>query len=304
MLSVAASRGVSVSTCLDGTGISLQEQEICVSQELRVAQNLANAVGPAPGLGITVGQRMGLRAYGVWGFALLTSPTLRHASDLGLRYLPLTYALASLRLEVTASEVSLVVSSDAPFLVEREIATIAGLVRSLLGASPSMHVELRLPPSSVYSSMLGVPVVFDAPRNALVADASVLEQPLPQSDPVTMAACEQACRTLLTRRVPASLSGAVRSLVASGVTDADAIAARLHLSARTLRRRLALEHTSLRLLVSETRRSAAFSLLVKGCTVEQVSLRLGYTDAATFIRAFRRWTGTTPGAWRCAAECR
>ncbi|MEV6715246.1 helix-turn-helix transcriptional regulator [Lentzea sp. NPDC051208] len=90
----------------------------------------------------------------------------------------------------------------------------------------------------------------------------------------------------------------VREIIAEGVTEAGRIAARLHLSARTLRRHLAAEGTSLRHLVDESRRVQAIELMtLHRLTVEQISLRLGYADAATFIRAFRRWTGTTPGAY-------
>ncbi|GLZ28690.1 transcriptional regulator [Lentzea sp. NBRC 105346] len=298
MLEVGAEHGVPRETLLRDTGIAPGTDEVCGEQELRVAANLVAAIGPAPGLGLAVGQRVGLRAYGVWGFALLTSATLGHASDFGLRYLPLTYAMTGLRLQVTTHEVRLIIEDAPPFIVEREIATVTGIVRAILGSQPrTMHVELRLPHAD-YESVLQTPVSFGKPHNALVADVAVLDQPLPQADPVTTAACEQACRTLVQQRSPGSTARIVRRIVAEGVTDADAIAARMHLSARTLRRQLAAEHTSVRRLVEETRRASAFALLANGHTVEHVGARLGYTDAATFIRAFRRWTGTTPGTYR------
>ncbi|USX52616.1 helix-turn-helix transcriptional regulator [Lentzea sp. HUAS12] len=90
----------------------------------------------------------------------------------------------------------------------------------------------------------------------------------------------------------------MRTIIGEGVTDAGLIAVRLHLSARTLRRHLAAEGTSVRRLVDEARRTEAVELVaLDHLSVEQVALRLGYTDAATFIRAFRRWSGTTPGAY-------
>jgi AraC-like DNA-binding protein len=149
-----------------------------------------------------------------------------------------------------------------------------------------------------YEKALGTPVRFGAPHNAIVTDIAVLDLPLPQSDPLTLTVCERACRSLLNERCSPCVAQNVREIIAEGVTEADLIAARLHLSARTLRRHLAAEGTSLRHLVDEARRVQAIELMtLDRLTVEQISLRLGYADAATFIRAFRRWTGTTPGAY-------
>ncbi|MFJ8962812.1 AraC family transcriptional regulator [Lentzea sp. NPDC102401] len=311
MVEVGVERGVGVRECLRGTGIEpetlLGHAVVSRAQELAVATNLVTAAGQASGLGIAVGERLSLRTYGVWGFALLTSPTLRDAAELGLRYLPLTYAVAGLRMRVSGDEARLIVVDDhgcpaalRPFVVGREIAATAGILRTILGESPrSMRVELSLPRVCTgYEKALGTPVRFGAPGNAIVTDTAVLDLPLPQADPLTMAACERACRSLLRERCSPCVAQSVRAVIADGVTEACAVAARLHLSPRTLRRHLAAEGTSLRRLVDEARRASAIELMTTHrLGVEQVALRLGYTDAATFIRAFRRWTGTTPGAY-------
>ncbi|SFR02652.1 AraC-type DNA-binding protein [Lentzea waywayandensis] len=311
MLEVGAERGVTARQCLEDTEISPEMlgggAAVSGAQELAVAANLVTATAHAPGVGLAVGERLSLRAYGVWGFALLTCPTVRSAVELGLRYLPLTYAMTGLSMRVRGDEATLVVEDDhdapevlRPFLVEREIAVTAGILRTILGESPpSMRVTFSLSPTSVdYSRALGAPVAFDAPHNAIVTDAAVLDLPLPQADSLTMTACERACRSLLLERCSPFVAQQVRTIIAEGVTDADLIAARLHLSSRTLRRHLAAEGTSLRGLVDEARRSKAIELMtLHNLSVEQVALRLGYADAPTFIRAFRRWTSTTPTAY-------
>ncbi|HEX8868615.1 MAG TPA: AraC family transcriptional regulator [Lentzea sp.] len=310
MVEVGAEHGVDTRSCLRGTGISPEmltgDAVVRGAQELAVAENLVTATGHAPGVGLAVGERLSLRAYGVWGFALLTCPTVRGAVEFGLRYLPLTFAVTGLSMRVRGDEARLIVD-DAPnhgtlrpFLVEREIAVTTGLLRTILdGPPPSMRVELGFSPTSVdYGHALGAPVAFDAPHNAIITDTEVLDLPLPQADPLTMTACERACRTLLLERCSPCVAQNVRAIISEGVTDAELIAARLHLSSRTLRRHLAEEGTSLRQLVDEARRFQAIELMTQHqLSVEQVALRLGYTDAATFIRAFRRWTGTTPTAY-------
>ncbi|MFS8103825.1 AraC family transcriptional regulator [Lentzea alba] len=311
MVDVGAEHGVHVWTCLQGTGISPEMLRagavVGGAQELAVAANLVAAVGHAPGVGLAVGERLSLRAYGVWGFALLTCPTVRSAVEFGLRYLPLTYAMTGLSLRVCADEANLIVEDDPDspaglrrFLVEREIAVTVGILRTILDESPpSMRVELRLSPTSVdYERALGAPVTFDAPHSAIITDSAVLDLPLPQADSLTTTVCERACRSLLLEHCSPCVAQHVRTIIAEGVTDSGLIAARLHLSPRTLRRHLAVEGTSLRHLVDETRRLKAIELMtLHKLSVEQVALRLGYGDAAAFIRAFRRWTGTTPAAY-------
>ncbi|MFC3892814.1 AraC family transcriptional regulator [Lentzea rhizosphaerae] len=309
MIEVGAEHGVDVRKMLRGTGISPEMLHggavVNGTQELAVAANLVTESGAESGVGLAVGERLSLRAYGVWGFALLTCPTVRSAVEFGLHYLPLTYAVTALGLCVCEDEAHLVVEEpDSPpalrtFLVEREIAVTAGILRAILdGSPPSMRVELRLPrPSLDYETVLDAPVRFDAPHNAIVTNTAVLDLPLPQADPLTKTACERACHTLLLERSSPGITQRVRTIIDEGVTDASLVAARLHLSDRTLRRHLAAEGSSFRSLVEETRRAKAVELMnLHHLSVEQAALRLGYADAATFIRAFRRWTGTTPGA--------
>jgi AraC-like DNA-binding protein len=77
------------------------------------------------------------------------------------------------------------------------------------------------------------------------------------------------------------------------------VARRLALSARTLHRRLAEEGTGFSALVDEVRRTRALALLEDGkLAASQAAFLLGFQDPAAFFRAFRRWTGTTPRAWR------
>ena len=68
---------------------------------------------------------------------------------------------------------------------------------------------------------------------------------------------------------------------------------------RTLRRHLAGQHTSFTEILKKWRRNSAITLLRnKDLTVKDISLRLGYTDPSNFERAFKCWTGHTPGSYR------
>lgn len=317
IVEVGAEHGVPAPACLTGSGI---DQELLANdatvvrsgQELIVAHNLVRATGGPAGLGLAVGSRFRLHTYGVWGFALLASPTLRDAAAVALRYLELTYATAGIGLHENGDEVHLVVD-DAPlprllrrFVVEREIAAIRTILDTVLGEPfAPIRVELCFArPDTVapYRAVAGAPVTFGAARHAIVADAALLDRPLPQADPHTMQVCERECRALLARRVGGRFAGRVWELLMrrqNAIPDMTVAASELHVSTRTLHRRLAMEGTSYRRLLDEARHILALEMLgTAGLSVEQVAVRLGYADATAFIRAFRRWTGGTPGAYR------
>ena len=79
------------------------------------------------------------------------------------------------------------------------------------------------------------------------------------------------------------------------------VSAQLGLSERGLRRHLAQEGTSFRELVSAGQLGRAQDLLASGRPLDEVAHDLGYSEPAAFSRAFKRWTGSSPDAWRRAA---
>ncbi|WP_412544124.1 AraC family transcriptional regulator [Longispora sp. K20-0274] len=311
MLAVAAEDDVPADILLAGTGLSADlSAEVTGDQELGVARNLLRVLGDPPGLGLRVGANYRLPEFGIWGFALLTSPTLRDAAVVGLRHLGLTGSFARIRMVEGPSEVAMVIDdSDVPadvrpFLLERELVAIYGIIDALIGEPlPALRLELampRPPHGDMYELAAGCPVRFDAPETVIIADAVHLDRPLPHADPHTWEVCERECRELLVRRAEGTLAVAVRDRLLAGVGTVpgmSAVAAELHITPRTLHRRLAAEGTSYRRLLDEVRHGLAVELLgTTGLSVEQVAARLGYTEASSLIHAFRRWTGTTPRA--------
>jgi AraC-like DNA-binding protein len=121
---------------------------------------------------------------------------------------------------------------------------------------------------------------------------------------------EAECQALLERRHARSgIAGRVRELLVAGIVrdaeppDSDAVAAALHLSRRTLQRRLNLEGTSFRALLEEVREHLAVELLGAGAlSVSDVAQRLGYVEMSSFSQAFRRWKGMGPRAYAAAGR--
>ena len=77
------------------------------------------------------------------------------------------------------------------------------------------------------------------------------------------------------------------------------IAAHMHITPRTLQRKLQEENTSFRLLSDSIKQELACNLLNnKKLSIAQIAYKLGYAEPSTFQRAFRQWTGKSPNAFR------
>ncbi|PTQ68377.1 AraC family transcriptional regulator [Pseudomonas sp. GV071] len=311
-------QGLALDTCLAGTGLDLAlladpGAEIDATQELLLIGNLVTALGHIPGIGIKAGLRYQLNTYGIWGFAMLSSANFRDAAHLGLRYLDLTYAFSGMRLEERDDEAHFILDSDqvpaalAGFILERDLAGVLSIQRDLTAVPmPLTAVCLTVAEPadlSLYLDLLGVRPQFNARENRLIFPRALLDRPLPGANPQVMQHCEQQCQALLAkRRVRGGLSGRIRDrlLAQPGrLPDMEQLADELHMTSRTLRRRLLAENSSYRLLLEEVRQALAEELLgTGGLTLEEIAERLGYGEMSNFMHAFKRWKGVTPGQFR------
>ncbi|MFJ8211013.1 AraC family transcriptional regulator [Streptomyces sp. NPDC096033] len=160
-----------------------------------------------------------------------------------------------------------------------------------------------------YAALFDCPVRFGAERTAAAFDARWLTAPLVRDEPALDAMLRRAPFDLLSRpeygttvaeQVRRSLARGLRG--APGLPELGEVAARLAVSPATLRRRLQQEGTSFQRLKDQVRRDAAIAGLAEsGEPIAELAARLGFSEDTAFHRAFRRWTGTTPGAYRIAS---
>lgn len=316
MTQLGTELGLTVQQCLQHTGLDVMaladgQAQVEAAQELQVVANLLDNLPEQPLLGLLAGRRYQLSRYGIWGYALLSSASLGEALDMGLRYLDLTFAFCRIQARVDASGHWLAVDDSwiAPelrrFLLLRDSSAITRIQRELTGLrQPFKSVQLALPAPpaallSAYTEAYGCTPQFDAAETLLELDPELLARGLPGDNPAVRQACEQQCHQLLQRyRVRDGLAGRVRELLLEGgaaLPDMPSVATRLHLTERTLRRRLSDEQTSFRQLQEETREALAEELLrVPGLSLDEVAQRLGYGEVSSFVHAFRRWKGTSP----------
>ncbi|WP_068014324.1 AraC family transcriptional regulator [Nocardia mexicana] len=310
----AVTRGLTMPDILRATGIREQQlqdplSEITLAQELTMLHNVVEGIHDEPGLGLMAGLLCHPPSFGVLGFAVMSSPTLRHAAEIGVRYADLWFTVARHALIDRGNEVWLVRDDHAVppalrrFTLERDFSAIATIQQDLVPTRvPTLRVEVTVDPHPVYemfAAMLGVDkITFGAPQSVIAWHGTALDLPLPQANTATARFYEQQCADIMQRRLSrGGVSGRVRELLIrhGGVTDQSRIAADLDVSVRTLRRRLAEEGTTFRELSNETIGMLAEELLVAGLTVENVADRLGYSSVSAFTSAFRSWKGQPPG---------
>ncbi|MBS2018219.1 MAG: helix-turn-helix domain-containing protein [Deltaproteobacteria bacterium] len=146
-------------------------------------------------------------------------------------------------------------------------------------------------------------IAFGSERCAIELAIDVARRELPGGDAAMVATAEQMAEAAM---VATPRSGRLRDLVAAkieaalpGDTSADAIAASLHMSARTMQRRLESEGTRFGEVLDQARELRSRRLLDDATLpLAEVAYRAGFADLATFSRAFKRWTSLTPGAYR------
>jgi Arabinose-binding domain of AraC transcription regulator, N-term len=154
LCALAAEHGLSTARALAGTGVDEAalrdpDAEISATQEVRLIATLTDELPEATGL--TAGARYRLTTYGIWGFALLSSRTIRESNEVAMRFLDLTYALTRISAHEGDGELALFFDDlDLPepvrrFVLLRDTTAALQLWRERLGqAVVPLRVALRL----------------------------------------------------------------------------------------------------------------------------------------------------------------
>lgn len=160
-----------------------------------------------------------------------------------------------------------------------------------------------------YLRMFSPDLRFGRDVSAIVFDARLLKAQVSVSATSLRVFLRDAPQSVFLKQVAAGgWSERVRrrlrdALAADDAATLQRVAVHLAVSPATLRRRLDDEGSSWRQLKDETRRELAIRHLADPHqSIERVAQRLGFNDASSFHRAFRKWTGAAPGAYRAAAK--
>jgi AraC-like DNA-binding protein len=271
-----------------------------------------------PGFGLDLALGIEIDALDALGFLFMTSADFGSALERMLRYL---------RLWNEGERVELVRQDDCmrltyepygplrPAHVYMAQATFVDMVingcRFLAGlAFDRVRVRQNDPADRArFERVFGVPVEFGCATDEACFDTSMLSLPIPDANPALCAfferyASEQLKRLRAGDGLVERLRALIRSCLPEGEVTPAALAPRLHMSSRTLQRRLNAEATSLQRELDAVRRQQALYFLENGTAIAELAWLLGYSEPSAFHRAFRRWTGTSPEAWRAKASAR
>jgi AraC-like DNA-binding protein len=312
--------GVGVEAALAGTGLtgndlSSTTTRVSIGQMITCYRN-AMGLTRDPWFAYHAGHRFHLSSYGLYGFAMLSSPSFRETYRFSVRYHRLAMPLCEISFEereacaawnVVPLAHPLVDAALYRFLVELQCATQLSLQRDFMGASfnPDRLCVTYSPPANAadYPAIFGCPVRFDELANSVVFDSSWLDRPAELGNrivfPTVVALCDALLKELDRRE---GVAGKVRgALLARAPRPAnfEEIASDLALSPRTLRRRLGEEHTSYRKLMDELRAELAIRYVREtDLSVDEIASTLGFSEPAAFRHAFRRWTKAAPSRFR------
>jgi AraC-like DNA-binding protein len=315
VLNTFKAEGLPSEALLAGSGIcaadlSRADTRITTNQEMRVC---ANAVALRRDVGLALGRQMHVSAYGMLGYALLTSATFGDALRLALRYPALLGTLFKLSLEADGERIWFTASDyrENPamqmFNVELCLASLKVICDDLLGQPLALlgaRFEYSAPDYRArYSECFACPLQFDAGTNAFAFDKHWLDQPLPLADAVTHQAMAERCRKQnqeFTGRQ--AWLGRIRQLLASQLGAApgiEGLAAQMNCSPRTLRRHLHELGCSYQELLDELRFERAKQWLAADeLPIYRIAEQLGFSETASFRHAFVRWSGVAPSQFR------
>ncbi|MBN8990109.1 MAG: AraC family transcriptional regulator [Rhizobiales bacterium] len=320
LVAALAEEGIPAELALRGTGIDEHELRSPTSR-MSLAQLLAgyrNAMELSrdPHFALRLGRNIRVTAYGMYGYAMLSSPDRRTSYEFVQKY----HRLSAPTVDLTFREedgfgiwtikpflTEPVDSRLYQFVVEVMLGTITALSRDLVDSSyKPAQIRIaypKLPRLPSYEQFFDCPVLFDQDSNELRLDAAWLDVPTLRPNELTFASVQQICSEMLAQMdLATGIAGELRRILLESTGRFPTIeeaCRRLGTSPRTLRRKLIAQGTSYLALLNETRAHLAKKYLREtAMTVEEIADRIGYSEASNFRHAFQRWVGVTPAQYR------
>jgi AraC-like DNA-binding protein len=281
---------------------------------VRLFEN-ARALTGEPGLGYYLALQKRVSMFGYIGFVAQSARTIGEVLTLALQYAPLVSCALTFELRLDGRAGWLIVDERAPLGSVRDVILISIMLglqtirASLTGSTGRQPLELAFPEPPYYPRFAHIAphTAFGQPLNRIAVDRATLDLPIVTADPTALRVARQVCEQAIeelgfdTEFVHQVRRALPRS--DGGFRNIDEVAALLRTSSRTLKRRLALEDVSYSALLDRERKVAAVRLLRRTrLGLDAVAQRLDYASVSPFIRAFQRWTGETPSAYRRAAR--
>lgn len=270
----------------------------------------------SPGnFGLHFGQQFQPRDLGMWGYAAISSPTLGaaldnlvrlfhyHQESSGMQLARGADGLMRLEYQIYSSEI-VERRQDA----ELSLGMFANVIRDCCGpkwAPIEVHFEHPRPEFwKEHEAAFDAPVYFSQPTNALLFRPELLERPMPGRDLQLLTMMQTCLESLGSHRHGSDgmvdrVKTAIRVNLPGGYPSLDHIAQMLRVMPAIIQRELAEQGLTYKDAVETTRQSLAQMYLdQRQLPLTEIALLLGYSELSAFTRAFTRWTGVSPSAYR------
>lgn len=305
-------RGIRADIGLAGTGIDLSLDRVTYQQRIDQLSNMLDLLG-MDGAWLESPRTVSISDYGLLGYAMMSSATLEQAVQIAVKYHKLAGAMFELAFDVDGDEAVLRIDHLLPggrvgqYTVEELFAGISRLIGLLLGRDhkPSrILLNYQAPEyAEKHLQCFRCPVIFDQPSCQYRFSREELAESLAEADANTARICEESCRKLLSQmEIEDDIISRICHLLLSTPGEfpkLDAVANKLSLGARTLRRRLNDLGTSYQRILDDVRRELAIEYLrTTNLTVQEIAELLGYSEVTNFRRAFLRWVELSPYQYR------
>ncbi|HKW34876.1 MAG TPA: AraC family transcriptional regulator [Candidatus Acidoferrum sp.] len=307
--------GLSPEAVLRQAGLPMalfNQEKILVSTEELFALYRGIAESSDPGFGLKLGTEERVERYDPIKMAALSARSFRDAVERLSRYKQITCP-EEIRIVERGTESAiqfvwvLAHEQEPPLLVDVCFAWIVGIGHRGTGRPLNpKRVEFQRPPAhrEMYETHFRCPVKFKSNQNALVFSKADLQLPFVTYNADLLAAIApqleaELAEQLAQKTFTEQAKGILKQLLAGQRPGIQDLARELHLSTRTLQRRLTEQGITFQRLLDEARRELArHYLLHSSRELNETAYLLGYEDANSFFRAFQHWEGTSPGHWR------
>jgi AraC-like DNA-binding protein len=266
-----------------------------------------------PAVGLNMARVVRPASFSVAGYALMSSRTLKEGFERLVKYQRIIADSADLSFKLLPEGYALILTVHGDLLPPTRQSAEASLAFALafcgwLTGRPLHPRQVLIQgdqPKNVdpYKKFFHAPLTFNAAYDALVFEHADMEAPLRTADEAMAKLHDRFAGEFLARfasnRVTHQARQVLCRLLPQGEPKREAVAQSLHLSQRTLQRRLQEEGTSFQTLLDDTRRELAEQYLAQPqMTLLEIAYLLGFADPSNFFRAFRRWFDETPGEYR------
>jgi AraC-like DNA-binding protein len=316
VLAAAERGGLSRSQLLAHAGVDVArlDHERWPIDDITRLWRAAAELSQDPGFGLKAGSLVGPASFNVVSYILLSSSSLREAIALAQQFQ---------RLISDGGRLQLIGGEDKSWLIyhpqQGELAFSAHQIEAVLAAVVScsswvadqafipVRVQFshaRLGPLSAYQAVFQTEVDFNQAFSGLQLDNALLDRPLPQSDAQLAIMHREYAATRLaalsnTPDFPAQVGLWLGANLVNGVPPRSVAARQFALSDRIFARRLQSQGLSYSDLLDSVRKDAALAAVSQTPQVfAEIAQQLGFSEASAFNRAFKRWTGHSPGEWR------